>query len=139
MMDDNEIRDRFEELCRRLGWHGPTKIAKELTADQGDVSRWLNGTRSIPPHHLESIARRAGEDASYFAPDPWPGRRPRRDRLIAAYWFEQQAEELRAEALEADAPPTPTPEANGDAPDSQVSADNALPEDNGGKQVPGNS
>lgn len=101
-----ELRTRFVELCDRLGWRGPTAIARELHAQQSNVSGWLDGTRPIPPHYLQAIAEKAGETRAFFAPREDPEAVRRRDLLVAAREMELHAAALRREALgEAATPP----------------------------------
>lgn len=96
-----DIRTRFFELCRRLGWRSAAEVARRLEADPGDVSKWEAGKRPVPERHQAYVADRAGEGMEYFAPRPDAElvRVDRRDKLIIATWLEEVAAKLRAEAL----------------------------------------
>jgi transcriptional regulator with XRE-family HTH domain len=95
-----EIRDRFVELRKRLGW-SVSQAARELEVDQPSVTAWEKARRSIPRKHLREIAARAGEPESYLmVADPLDLRRPTRDRLIAADWMARTAEALRDSATQ---------------------------------------
>ena len=102
-----DIRSRFFELCRRLGWRSAAEVARRLEADPGDVSKWEAGKRPVPERHQAYVADRAGEGMEYFAPRPDAelARVDRRDRLIIATWLEEVAAKLRAEALGEASPP----------------------------------
>lgn len=96
-----DIRSRFFELCRRLGWRSAAEVARRLEADPGDVSKWEAGKRPVPERHQSYVAERAGEGMEYFAPRPDAElvRVDRRDKLVIATWLEEVAARLRAEAL----------------------------------------
>lgn len=102
-----DIRSRFFELCRRLGWRSAAEVARKLEADPGDVSKWEAGKRPVPERHQAYVADRAGEGMEYFAPRPDAElvRVDRRDKLIIATWLEEVAAKLRAEALGEASPP----------------------------------
>lgn len=95
-MQDKEIRERFAALCRRMGWAGPSAIARAMGWNQPDVSHWLSGRRSIPDHHLAALAHLAGETMDYFT-RPWT-EIEKRNALIAVEVMEREAERLRARA-----------------------------------------
>lgn len=102
-----DIRSRFFELCRRLGWRSAAEVARKLEADPGDVSKWEAGKRPVPERHQAYVADRAGEGMEYFAPRPDAElvRVDRRDKLVIATWLEEVAARLRAEALGEASPP----------------------------------
>lgn len=122
MLSDKEKGGRFAELRGRLGWT-PTEAARQLQTDPSNVAKWEKGTKPIPEHVLEAIAKAAAESVVYLlVSSAETEQSQKRDNLVIAGWLEAEAAKLRARGPTAGAdgesttPPTVVPNRPPDPP-----------------------